>query len=149
MIDVRVETPAVHAVIPIKRISGVDATESIPPVKSAEAVECDPAAAEVETSETSEMDATKSVEPTEVEAAEVEAAEMASSEVTATKVATAEVTTAEVATTETAGICDLRQSNHGRNERCGDERNQFTIHDTLLLDGDLLAVTEALRKCRS
>ena len=137
----------------------MDATESIPPVKSAEAVECDPAAAEVETSETSEMDATKSVEPTEVEAAEVEAAEMASSEVTATKVATAEVTTAEVATaevataevatTETAGICDLRQSNHGRNERCGDERNQFTIHDTLLLDGDLLAVTEALRKCRS
>jgi hypothetical protein len=59
------------------------------------------------------------------------------------------VATAEVATTETAGICDLRQSNHGRNERCGDERNQFTIHDTLLLDGDLLAVTEALRKCRS
>jgi hypothetical protein len=133
MIDVRVETPAVHAVIPIKRISVVDATESIPPVKSAEAVECDPVTAEVETSEASE-----------VKAPEVASAEMASSKVTATKVATAEVTT-----TETAGICDLRQSNHGRNERCGDERDKFTIHDTLLLDGDLLAVTEALRKCRS
>jgi hypothetical protein len=122
----------------------VDATESVPPVKSAEAVDCKPAAAEVETSEASEMDATKSVESTEVEAAE-----MASSEVTATKVATAEVTTAEVTTAETAGICDLRQSNRSHNERCGNERDKLTIHDTLLLDGDLLAVTEALRKCRS
>jgi hypothetical protein len=94
----------------------------------------EPAAAEVETSEASEMDATKSVKSTEVEAAEM---------------ASSEVTTAEVATAETAGICDLRQSNHGRNERCGDERDKFTIHDTLLLDGDLLAVTEALRKWRS
>jgi hypothetical protein len=133
VIDVREETPAVHAVIPIKRISVVDATESIPPVKSAEAVECDPVTAEVETSETTK----------------VEAPEVASSEVAATKVTTADVTTTEVTTTETAGICDLRQSNHGRNERCGDERDKLTIHDTLLLDGDLLVVTEALRKCRS
>jgi hypothetical protein len=133
MIDIGVETPAVHAVIPIKRISVVDATESIPPVKSAEAVERDPVTAKVETSETTKVDAT-----------EMTTTEMASSEVTATKVATAEMTTAE-----TAGICDLRQSNHGRNERCGYDRDKLTIHDTLLLDGDLLPVTEALRKWRS
>jgi hypothetical protein len=111
----------------------VDATESIPSVKSAEAMECKPVTSEVETPETAEVASTK-----------MEATEMASSEM-----ASSEVTTAEVTTTETAGICDLRQSNHGRNERCGDERDKFTIHDTLLLDGDLLAVTEALRKCRS
>jgi hypothetical protein len=72
--------------IPIKRIAVVDATESIPPVKPAEAVERDPVSAEV--------DAAKSAEPTKVEATE-----MASSEVT-----TPEVTTAAMAT---AGIRDL------------------------------------------
>jgi hypothetical protein len=112
----------VHAVIPIKWISVVDATESIPSVKSAEAMECKPVTSEVETPETAEVASTK-----------MEATEMASSEVTATKVTTAEVTTAE-----TAGICDLRQSNHTHNERCGYERDKLIIHDTLLLDGDLL-----------
>ena len=104
MIGVRIEPEPVHAVIPIERVAVVDATESIPPVKSAEAVHDEPAAAEVETSETAEVDTSESVESTEVEPAE-----MASSEVTATKVATAEMTTAEVTTAETAGISDLRQ----------------------------------------
>jgi hypothetical protein len=144
MIEVRIEPEPVDAVIPIKRISVVDATESVPSVKSAEAVHGEAAAAEVETSEASEMAATKSVESTKVEATE-----MASPKVTATKVTATKVTTAKVTTAETAGICDLRQSNDSRNERCGDERDKFTIHDTLLLDGDLLAVTEALRKWRS
>jgi hypothetical protein len=128
MIEVRIEPEPVHAVIPIKRIA---AAESIPSVKAAEAVDDEPAAAEVETSET-------------VESTEMEPTEMASSEVTATK-----VTTAEMATAETAGICGLRQGNHSRNERCGYERDKLIIHDTLLLDGDLLAITEALRKWRS
>jgi hypothetical protein len=136
MIEVRREPEPVHAVIPIKRIA---AAESIPPVKPAEAVDYEPAAAEVETSETAEVDASESVESTEVEPTE-----MASSEVTATK-----VTTAEMATTETAGICGPGQRNHGRNERCGYERDKLIFHDTLLLDGDLLAITEALRKWRS
>jgi hypothetical protein len=91
MIEVRIEPEPVHAVIPIKRVTVVNAAESIPPVKPAEAVDDEPATAEVETA--------KSVESTEVKSTE-----MASSKVTATKVATAEVTT-----TETAGICDLRQ----------------------------------------
>jgi hypothetical protein len=86
MIEVRIEPKPVHAVISIKWISVVDATESIPPVKPAEAVERDPVTAEV--------DPTKSVEP-----AEMEATEMASSEVT-----TPEVTTAAMAT---PGIRDL------------------------------------------
>lgn len=132
MIDVGIEPEPVNAVIPIKRISVVDATESIPPVKPAEAVECDPMTAEVETSETTEVEAT----------------EMASSEMASSKVTTTKVTTAEMATAETAGICGLRQCKHGRNERWGYERDKLIIHDTLLLDGDLLAVTEALRKWR-
>ncbi len=94
MIEVRIESEPVHAVIPIERISVVDATESIPSVKPAEAVDDKPATAEVETPETAEVGTSKSVESTE----------MASSEVTATK-----VTTAEMATAETAGIRDLRQ----------------------------------------
>jgi hypothetical protein len=94
MIEVRIEPEPVHTVIPIKRVTVVDAAESIPPVKPTEAVDDEPAAAEVETSETAEVDTSKAVESTEVEPTE-----MPSSEVTATKVTTA----------ETAGICDLRQ----------------------------------------
>jgi hypothetical protein len=134
VIDVRIEPEPVHAVIPIKRISVVDAAESIPPVKSAEAVDDEPATAEVETAETAEVNTSESVESTEVEAAEM---------------ASSEVTTAEVTTAETAGISDLRQCDHSGDERCGDERDELAIHDTLLLDGDLLAVTEALRNWRS
>jgi hypothetical protein len=114
----------------------VDATESIPPVKLAEAVERNPVAAEVETSESAEVDAAKSVEATKMEATE-----MAPSEVTAP-----EVTTAEMAT---AGIRDLGQRDHARDEHRGHERDKLAIHDTLLLDGDLLAITEALRNWRS
>ncbi len=125
MIEVRIEPKPVHTVIPIKWISVVDATESIPPVKSAEAVECKPVTSEVETSETAEAEAMKSMETAEVASTKVEATEMASSEVTTTEVATAEVTT-----TETAGICDLRQCNHSRNKRCGYDRDKLTIHET-------------------
>jgi hypothetical protein len=111
----------------------VDTTESIPPVKPTEAVNREPAAAEVETSETTDM-ATKSME-----SAEVGATEMASSEVTTPK-----VTTAEMAT---AGIRDLGQCDKARDEHRGHERDK--LHDTLLLDGDLLVATEVLRKWRS
>jgi hypothetical protein len=112
----------------------VDTTESIPPVKPAEAVGDEPATAEVETSETTDVDATKSVE-----SAKVAATEMASSEVT-----TPEMTTAEMAT---AGIRDLGQCDKTRDEHRGHERDK--LHDTLLLDGDLLVVTEVLGKWRS
>ena len=64
-------------------------------------------------------------------------------EVTAS-MTTAKVTTAAMAT---AGIRDLRQCNHARDQHRGQKRDK--LHDTLLLDGDLLAVTEALRKWRS
>jgi hypothetical protein len=134
VIEVRIEPEAVDAVIPIKRISVVDTTESIPPVKPAEAMGDEPATAEVETSETTDVDATKSVESTKVGATE-----MASSEVT-----TPEMTTAEMAT---AGIRDLGQRDKTRDERRGYERDK--LHDTLLLDGDLLVATEVLRKWRS
>ncbi len=99
----------------------MDATESIPviPAKPAEAMEGDPVTAEVETAEAAEMDAMKSMESTEV----------ASSEMTPAK-----VTTAAVAT---AGIRNLRQCNQARDEHRGHERDK--LHDTLLLDGDLLA----------
>jgi len=121
MIEVGVEPPAVNAAISIPMI----------PVKPAEAVERKPVTSEVEPSEAAEMEATKSVESTEVETAEM---------------ASSEVTTAEMATT---GIRDLGQRNRSRNERCGHERDKLTIHDTLLLDGDLLAATEVLEKWRS
>jgi hypothetical protein len=134
VIEVRIEPEPVDAVIPIKRISVVDTTESIPSVKPAEAVNREPATAEVETSETTDVDATKSVE-----SAEVGATEMASSEVT-----TPEMTTAEMAT---AGIRDLGQRDKTRDEHRGYERDK--LHDTLLLDGDLLVATEVLRKWRS
>jgi hypothetical protein len=101
------------------------------PVKPTEAVDDEAATAEVETSETAGVDATKSVESTKVKA---------------TEMASSEVTTAEMAT---AGIRDFGQRNHGRNERCGDERDKFATHDTLLLDGDLLAATEVLQKWQS
>jgi hypothetical protein len=113
-----------NAVIPVKRISVVDATESMPTVKPAEAVERDPVTADVETSETAEVGTTKSVESTEV----------APSEMT-----TPEVTTAEMAT---AGIRDLGQRDHARDKHRGHER--YKLHDTLLLDGDLLVATEVL-----
>jgi hypothetical protein len=122
----------------------VDATESPPSVKPTEAMDDEPVTTEVETSETPDVAATKSVESTEVTSTEVEATEMASTEMT-----TAEVTTAEMATAESAGIRDLGQHNRGRNERCSHERDKLTTHDTLLLDGDLLAVTEVTRKWRS
>jgi hypothetical protein len=112
----------------------VDTTESIPPVKPTEAVNREPVTAEVETSETTDVDATKSVE-----SAKVGATEMASSEVT-----TPEMTTAEMAT---AGIRDLGQRDKTRDEHRGHERDK--LHDTLLLDGDLLVATEVLRKWRS
>jgi hypothetical protein len=128
------EPEAVDAVIPIKRISVVDTTESIPPVKPAEAMGDEPATAEVETSETTDVDATKSVE-----SAKVGATEMASSEGT-----TPEMTTAEMAT---AGIRDLGQRDKTRDEHRGHER--YKLHDTLLLDGDLLVATEVPRKWRS
>jgi cytoskeletal protein RodZ len=129
-VHIGIEPEPVHAVIPIERISVVDATESIPPVKPAEAVERDPVTAEVETSETAEVDATKSVEPTKVEATEMASSEVTTTEVTTTEVATAEVATAEVTTTETAGICDLRQCDHSRYKRCGYDRDKLTIHET-------------------
>ena len=119
-----------HAVKPI-RVHIVEAAESIPPVKAAEAMDDEAATAEV--------DATKSVEPTKVEATE-----MASSEVTTTEVATTKVTTAEP-----AGIRDLGQHDHSRNKRCGDEREELATHDTLLLDDDLLVATEVPGKWRS
>jgi hypothetical protein len=110
--------------IPIKRISVVDATESIRviPAKPAEPMEGDPVTTEVETSEPAEVDATKAVE----------SAEVASSEMTS--VTPAKVTTAAMAT---AGIRNLRQCNQARDEHHGHERDK--LHDTLLLDGDLLA----------
>jgi hypothetical protein len=117
----------------------MDATESIPSVKPTEAVRDEPATAEVETSETTEVDPTKSVET-----AKVDAAEMASSEVTTSEVTTPEMTTAEMAT---AGIRDLGQRDKTRDEHRGHERDK--LHDTLLLDGDLLVATEVLRKWRS
>jgi hypothetical protein len=124
VIEVRIEPEPVDAVIPIKRISVVDTTESIPPVKPTEAMRDEPATAEVETAETTDVDATKSAE-----SAKVGATEMASSEVTAP-----EMTTAEMAT---AGIRDLGQRDKTRDEHRGHERDK--LHDTLLLDGDLLA----------
>jgi hypothetical protein len=120
----------VNAVIPIE-IRAVEATIPVPviPAKSAEAthgkpMDSEPVAAEV--------DATKSVESTEM-----------ATEVTAS-VTTTKVTTAAMAT---AGIRDLRQCNHARDQHRGQKRDK--LHDTLLLDGDLLVVTEALRKWRS
>jgi hypothetical protein len=104
----------------------VDATESIRviPAKPAEPMEGDPVTTEVETAEAAEMDPMKSMESTEVASSE-----MASSEVTPAK-----MTTAAVAT---AGIRNLRQCNQARDEHRGHERDK--LHDTLLLDGDLLA----------
>jgi hypothetical protein len=125
MIEVRIESQAVHTVIPIEvGITVVEATESVPPVKPAEAVECNPVTSEVETSETAEAEAMKSMETAEVTSTKVETTEMASSEVAAT----------EVTTAETAGISDPGQCDHSRNERCGYERDKLTMHDTLLLE---------------
>jgi hypothetical protein len=129
VIEVGIEPEPMNAVIPIKRISVVDATESIPSVKAAEAVGRDPVTAEVETSETAEVGTTKSVESTG----------MASSEMTTPEVTTPEVTTAEMAT---AGIRDLGQCEEARDKHRGHER--YKLHDTLLLDGDLLVATEVL-----
>jgi hypothetical protein len=112
----------------------ISATESIPPVKPAEPMDGEPVAAEV--------DPTKSVESTEVASSKM-ATEVTAS-VTPAKVTPAEMTTAAMAT---AGIRDLRQCNHARDQHRGQKRDK--LHDTLLLDGDLLAVTEALRKWRS
>jgi hypothetical protein len=112
----------------------ISATESIPPVKPAEPMDGEPVAAEV--------DPTKSVESTEVASSEMATSKMAT-KVTAS-MTTAKVTTAAMAT---AGIRDLRQCNHARDQHRGQKRDK--LHDTLLLDGDLLAVTEALRKWRS
>jgi hypothetical protein len=125
----RVEPEPVDAVIPIERIAIVDATDSITviPAKPTEAMEGDPVTTEVETSEAAEMDTMKSMESTEVASSE-----MAS-------VTPAKVTTAAMAT---AGIRNLRQYNQARDEHRGHERDK--LHDTLLLDGDLLVVTEAL-----
>jgi hypothetical protein len=122
----------------------MDATESVRAIrmKPTEAVESIPIATEVETSETAEVDTAKSVESTKMEATE-----MASPEVTTTTEVTApEMTTAEMATT---GIRDFGQCDHSRDERCCDQRDKLIIHDTLLLDGDLLVATEVLRKWRS
>jgi hypothetical protein len=129
VIDVGIEPEAVNTVIPIKRISVVDATESILPVKPTEAVDSEPV--------TAEMDATESMESTEVASSEV-------ATMTTTEVAPAKMTTAAMAT---AGIRDLRQCNHARDKHRGHERDK--LHDTLLLDGDLLVVTEVLGKWRS
>jgi hypothetical protein len=99
--------------------------------KPAEAMDDEAATTEVETSEATEVES--------VESAKVEATEMASTEVTSA---------AEV-TTKTAGICDLGQRDDSCNKRCSDERDKLATHDTLLLDDDLLAATEVLRKWRS
>jgi hypothetical protein len=122
MID-GVEPEPVDAVVPVE-VGRVDATESkrVIPVKSAEAMEGDPVTTEVETSEAAEMDAMKSMESTEVASSEM------------TSVTPAKMTTAAMAT---AGIRNLRQCNYTRDKHRGHERDK--LHDTLLLDGDLLA----------
>ena len=102
----------------------MDATESILPVKPTEAVDSEPV--------TAEMDATESMEFTEVASSEV-------ATMTTTEVAPAKMTTAAMAT---AGIRDLRQCNHARDKHRGHE--SYKLHDTLLLDGDLLVATEVL-----
>jgi hypothetical protein len=131
VIEVGIEADPVDAVNPIEGITVVEATESIP-VKPAEPMNGKPVTAEVETSE----------------AAEVASSEVASSEM-ATEVTTASVTPAKMTTAAmaTASIRNLRQCNQARDEHRGHERDK--LHDTLLLDGDLLVATEALRKWRS
>ena len=99
------------------------------PVKPTEPMEGDPVTTEVETAEAAEMDAMKSMESTEVASSEM------------TSVTPAKVTTAAMAT---AGIRNLRQCNQARDEHRGHERDK--LHDTLLLDGDLLA---AQKRCES
>jgi hypothetical protein len=128
-----VEPEPVHAVVPVE-VGMVHATESIPviPVKPAEPMEGNPVTTEVETPEAAEMDAMESMESTEVASSEM------------TSVTPAKMTTAAMAT---AGIRNLRQCNQARDKHRGHERDK--LHDTLLLDGDLLTVTEVLQKWRS
>jgi hypothetical protein len=75
---------------------------------------------------------------TEVEASEaMEAAEMEATEMTATKVAATEMTAAATVAATTvaaaARVGDLGQGDDRRDEHCEHQTDEFTTHDTLLL----------------
>ena len=123
----------------------VDAVKTVNPVEPAEA----------EAAVADEVAATKTAngEPVATEAMAAEAVAAAET-MAATTVTTAAVTTTAVATTA-AGVGDLGQRDHRGDKHCKHQIEQFTTHDTLLLQAFFshrhrrARMMAKLRRCRS